>query len=334
MREATAKTIRFPRLLPKVARVITTCIVLLLAEPGSADDGASQHVAVDATANTHQLWLVSTRAASSCPSLDQVNRLQYWRCDPDHQWRESDAGELLDSEDPRETTLVYVHENRVSRSESFRRACTVFRNLSRVAPARKRFRMIAVSWPSDRIGVRQRPDVQIKAQRSEAHGFYLAWLLDQMNPETPIALFGDSFGPRMITSSLHLLAGGSIQGQRLSSRLHPDRKPVRAVLMAAALDDHWLAPGHRHGLAMTQVEQMLITVNSADPALRFYPKMDGLFRHGAEALGYTGPRCGHSGAELVLWDVRCIVGRTHSWQAYEGSTTVVQGIAPYLFGEQ
>jgi hypothetical protein len=323
----------FSRLSFIVTCLTTTFAILTLAHVANAGDGSLQHVAVDTPGTTHQLWLVSTRRASSCPRLDQTSRLQYWRCDPDCQWSDSSLGEMLGSDDPEETTLIYVHENRVSESESFDRARVVFRQLVNVAPAEKRFRMIAVSWPSDRIGHRQRPDVKIKAQRSEAHGFYLAWFLDQLHPDVPVALFGDSFGPRMITASLHCLGGGSIQGQRLTERVHPTRKPVSAVLMAAAMDAHWLAPGQRHGLAMTQVEQMLVTVNNTDPALRFYPRMNGLFHRGADALGYAGPRCGHLGGKLVEWDVRCIVGPTHSWRAYEGSSLVMQQISPYLFGE-
>lgn len=195
--------------------------------------------------------------------------------------------------------------------------------------------MIAISWPADRIGHRQRRDVQIKAQRSEAHGFYLAWLLDQINPDVPVTLFGDSYGPRMITAALHCLGGGSIQSQRLASRTHPTRKPVRAVLMAAALDSHWLSPGQRHGLALTQVDQMLVTINRADPALRFYPRLYRLVPRGADALGYGGASCGlgqHAG-KIVEWDVRCIVGPTHNWQAYAGSPQLMQQIAPYLFGQ-
>ena len=83
-----------------------------------------------------------------------------------NQWRNSSLSEVLSSDDPETTRLIYVHENRVSRAESFQRACKVFHQLAKVAPAEKRFRLIAVSWPSDRIGRRQRPDVQIKAQRN------------------------------------------------------------------------------------------------------------------------------------------------------------------------
>jgi hypothetical protein len=327
----------FSRLSFIVARVITSFVVLLLAQVGFAGDGSFQHVAVDAPGTTHQLWLLSTRSASSCPRLDQTGRLRYWRCDADYQWRNSSLSEVLGSDDPETTTLIYVHENRVSEAESFDRARVVFRQLSKVAPAEKRFRLIAVSWPSDRIGHRGRPDVQIKAQRSEAHGFYLAWLLDQIDPDVPVSLFGDSFGPRMITASLHCLAGGSIQGQRLSERADPPRRPVRAVLMSAALDAHWLSAGQRHGLALTQVERMLVTVNPADEALRFYPRMYRLVPKGADALGYVGLRCGHlmnqHAGKIVEWNVSSIVGRTHSWRVYEGSSLVMQQIAPYLFGE-
>ncbi len=218
----------------------------------------------------------------------------------------------------------------------FRRAPIVLQQLAKFAPAGKRFRLIAVSWPSDRIGHHQRPDVQIKAQRSESHGFYLAWLLDQIHPDVPVTLFGDSFGPRMIAASLHYLAGGSIHGQCLSQRTHSLRRPVRAVLMSAALDSHWLSPGQRYGLALTQVEHMLVTVNPADQVLRWYPRMYRLLPKGDNALGYVGVPCdpslGQHAGKIVELNVSGIVGSTHSWRVYEGSPRIMQQIAPHLFG--
>jgi hypothetical protein len=318
------------------ARVITTFLILLLAHVGFADDASFQSVTLDAPSTKHQLWLVSTRHASSCPRLEQTSRLQYWRCDPDCNWRNSSISEVLASDDPETTTLIYVHENRVSEAEFFRRAPIVLQQLSNVSPAGKRFRLIAISWPSDRIGRHQRTDVQIKAKRSEAHGFYLAWLLDQIHPDVPVTLFGDSFGPRMIAASLHCLAGGSIQGQCLTQRTHPRRRGVRAVLMSAALDADWLSPGQRYGLALTQVEHMLVTVNRADQALRWYPRMYHLLHRGANALGYVGMPCDRSlsqqAGKIVELNVSGIVGNAHSWRAYEGSPRMVQQIAPHLFG--
>lgn len=317
-------------------RLIAAVAILLLAQLRVACGETVQHITLDPPLTNHQLWLVSTRDASSCPSLEQTSRLRYWRCDPDQQWRHSHLSELLGSDDPNMTTLFYVHENRVTQAETFGRARKVFRQLSDVAPAGQRFRMIALSWPSDRIAGGQRADVQIKAQRSEAHSFYLAWLVDQIRPDVPVSFFGDSFGPRLITAALHRLGGGSIQGQGSFPRLHPQRRPVRAVLMSAALDAHWLYPGQRHGLALTQVEHMLITVNPADRTLRWYPHMDRLLRNGPDALGYVGVPCvrclGQYEGRVAQWNVCGIVGSTHSWLAYEGSLLMMQQLAPHLFG--
>lgn len=332
----TAKTMYLSHLSLIVICLTTTCLVVPPADVAIASDGAVRQVAVEAPSTKHQLWLVSTRLASSCPSLDQTSRLQCWRFDADCRWRCSSLGQLLSTDDPEEMTLIYVHENRVSEAESFRRAGIVFQHLTKVVPAAQRIRLIAISWPSDRIGIRQRPDVQIKAERSEAHGFYLAWLLDQIDPDVPVSLFGMSYGPRLIAASLHCLAGGSIQGQRLTQRVHRVRRPVRTVFMAAAFDANWLAPGQHYGLALTQVEQMLVAVNHADPALHFYPHLYRLLVKGPEALGYVGVRgslTSEDAAKIIEWNVRCIVGPTHNWRVYDGSLPFMEQIAPYLLGE-
>jgi hypothetical protein len=81
---------------------------------------------------------------------------------------------------------------------------------------------------------------------------------------------------------------------------------------------------------------MLVTVNPADEALRWYPRMYRLFPRGANALGYVGLPCGRLMSQypgkIVEWNVSGIVGRTHSWQVYEGSSLIMQQIAPHLFG--
>jgi hypothetical protein len=319
-------------------RFFALALVLVLGSLACADAYSAQRSTIAPPGTKHQLWLVSTRCASSSnPSVQQASRLKYWRCDSDRQWRLSNLSELLGTDDPETTTLVYVHENRVSRRESFYRAWTVFVRLSRVAPADKRFRLIVISWPSDRIGRRQRPDVQIKAQRSEAHGFYLAWLLDQIHPDVRIGVFGYSFGPRVITTALHHLGGGAIYGRRLDERVHAVRKPIRVVLMAAALDAHWLYPGQHHGRALTQVEHMLIITNPRDSVLRFYPHLYRLLCGGPPALGTAGVRRDerlHPHQDKVVeWNVAGQVGGTHSWKVYGGSSSMMAQIAPHLFGE-
>jgi hypothetical protein len=131
--------------------------------------------------------------------------------------------------------------------------------------------------------------VRVKAQRTGPVGCQLAWLVDQMPPETPVSLIGFSFGARVITAGLHVLGGGSVcNGMSLTERMHPDRAPVNAVLIAAAVHSHWLGKGQYHGLAMTQVNQMFLLNNCQDLALRYYHLSDTT-RSRPRALGRTGP---------------------------------------------
>jgi hypothetical protein len=81
---------------------------------------------------------------------------------------------------------------------------------------------------------------------------------------------------------------------------------------------------------------MLVTVNPADEALRWYPRMYRLLAKGPSALGSVGVACdrlmSQQAGKIVEWNVSGIVGRTHSWQVYEGSSRMMQQIAPHLFG--
>ncbi|WP_345318828.1 hypothetical protein [Novipirellula rosea] len=283
---------------------------------------------------SNRIWLVSTRGASSCsPSLNQTTRIKFWSSDTGVPWQQTNVDHFFDCVNGDPVPLcIYVHENRVSAEEAWGRAKTIFCQLQQASqPQNDRFRLVVVSWPSDRIGVRPRPDAQIKAQRSEMHGYYLAWLLDQIDPSVPVSLFGTSYGPRMITAALHLRAGGTIAGHQLASTSYSARSAVRVALFASALDCDWLLPNHHHGRAMTQVERMLIAYNPSDSVLHWYPRLNG--RGGPAALGYVGvspSRLGVDGYKVQLMNVSRSVGKTHSWQAYEGNPAMMSRVAPYL----
>jgi hypothetical protein len=111
-----------------------------------------------------------------------------------------------------------------------------------------------------------------------------------------------------------LLSGGQVAGRRLTQHAALKRKPMCAVLVAAAEDAHWLLPGQRAGLALSQVDRMLITVNRCDPVLRWYPLL--YRRGGPSALGHTGPAGCLPGKKVELLDVSCSVGRFHEWEYY------------------
>jgi hypothetical protein len=284
------------------------------------------------------LWVVSTRQASSCqPSLRETGHLAYWNLRENCRWHKTSREEFFrgangdDSQAPL-PLCVYVHENRVTAGEAFSRAILVQRKLQAAAPQGSRFRLVVISWPSDRIGVRPRPDVQIKARRSEVHGYYLAWLLDQLDPRTQISLFGHSFGPRVIASALHLLGGGSLDGFRLTGRVHPQRLPMQAVFLAAAFDTDALLPGHQFGQALAQLDHLLISQNPCDPVLHWYPHMYG--RRGPQSLGYVGLTASRlrpaDQPKVRQINVARFVGKSHHWQDYECSSAMLSRIMPYL----
>jgi hypothetical protein len=101
-------------------------------------------------------------------------------------------------------------------------------------------------------------------------------------------------------------------------------------LIAAALDAGWLAPESCHGGALSQVERVLVTRNSRDKVLRFYPLMYGV--GGPEALGYVGTVClGENREKTETVDVTCAVGRTHAWSRYVAAGGLRRGLAEFTF---
>jgi hypothetical protein len=157
-----------------------------------------------------------------------------------------------------------------------------------------------------------------------------------MKPETPVSLIGYSFGARIITGGLHLLGGGTLADRRLPELSSADAGqkrsgPIRAVLIAAALDCFALAPGQENGNATSQVEEMLVTRNGCDDALRWYPLLYG--RGGPQALGYVGPCCGNP-ENIRLFEATCCVGKSHHWEDYIYCSSLFDNLPHYMFADE
>ncbi|MFV2070722.1 MAG: hypothetical protein ACC645_27445 [Pirellulales bacterium] len=200
-------------------------------------------------------------------------------------WQSSHLSTFLEGDGAQLPILFYVHGNRVGSATAWSRALAVYRSLVRNAGEASPIRFVMWSWPAERIRGPIK-DVRVKARRTGPAGYRLAWLVDRLDPETPVGMVGFSFGARVITGSLHLLGGGRMGPYALKSRQHPGRPAVRAVLLTAALDDDWLLPGHYHGRALSQVDRMLVMINSADRSMRWYRLIDRCRR--SEALGRWG----------------------------------------------
>jgi hypothetical protein len=201
------------------------------------------------------------------------------------QWQSSDLETYL-AFDNSVPTLIFVHGNQITASDAKREGLAVYRKLANYSGSGERMRFVIFSWPAARVGGLLY-DVRLKAQRTAPAGCQLAWLLDQMPADAPVTLIGFSFGARIITGGLHILAGGSLGSCSLSERVHPQRVPVNTVLIAAALHANWLGDGQYHGLAMSQVDRMLLINSCQDVAMRYY--RFSAKRGRPQALGLRGP---------------------------------------------
>jgi len=283
-----------------------------------------------------QVWLISTRGAPLfCHQGADLAAFSYWRQSTDGQWAAADAKAFLATDSPQLPTMIYIHGNRADYCDAVSEGLGFYRLVQSLAPGRA-MRFVIWSWPADRISGGVRQDVQVKACRSDGQSCHLAHLLQRMDPAVPVCMAGYSFGARIITGALHMLAGGEVAGQVLAERSGSPRPgPLRAVLVAAAEDYDWLLPDRAHGLALGRLDRALVTVNGNDPVLKRYPMMYSL--RGPQALGYAGPACpswlGPNREKLELVNVTCSVGNSHSWDCYVASPFVLGRLAWYAFLE-
>lgn len=288
-----------------------------------------------------QVWLISTRRA---PPLGQVgtrrDQIAYWRLQADNRWLKADADDLLDTGSPPIPTTIFIHGNRTNRTAAIGKGWRVYRQMRRDA-AGQPFRLVIWSWPSDRIRGRRRRDVRVKAGRCDVESYHLAECLDRIHPNVPVSLIGYSFGARVITGALHLVAGGQIAGRSLPERTvarptNVKQKPIRrALLVAPALDSDWLMPGRRNGLALSQVERVLVVQNWRDPCMKWYPL---IYRVGGpKALGFATPGRGRlfgaQGEKIEVLDVSGSVGRVHEWSRYMAAPGIGRRLAWYAYLE-
>jgi esterase/lipase superfamily enzyme len=277
------------------------------------------------------LWLISTRGLSGCEPPGE-SRPQYWYLGQDHRWLAADSKTFLHCDDPHVPTVVFLHGNRFNSQNAAETGSGVYRVLMRLADGRP-FRFVIWSWPSDRIAGGNRLDVQVKAARSELESCYLAHCVRRIQPDVSVTLIGHSFGARAIGGALKLLVGEEFAGRKLSVPAEPRRAPLRAVLVAAGMDNTALLPGSGNGLALSALDRLLIAYNPEDWALHWYRRM--YHRRGPDALGYTGPACpaqlGADAEKMELLDLSCEVGRHHPWEHYLRSPSLRARMAWYAF---
>ena len=300
-------------------------VVMVLGRTGAANEGSNQ------------IWVVDTRPApSSRPADDAVGLFSFRLRDGDGgQWQRADWEAFVASDDVEVPTAFFIHGNLTGYQEAIDAGWTAYRLLKCQAAGRP-FRFVVWSWPAERVLRRHRPDFQLKACRSDVQGCYLAQLIDRMAPGGGVTLIGHSYGARTITAAAHVLSGGTAAGWKIPGEYAPDeRLRMRAILVAAALDNDWLLPGRKHGLALGQLESVLLTQNWSDSGLKWYPLISR--RRGPMALGRTGSACpgllGPDGPKVETINVACSVRRNHGFSHYMRAPAVTSRLAWYAFLE-
>lgn len=264
-----------------------------------------------------EILLISTRAlGTTCDPAKLERELVCRRLTIDAEsrpaWVDYDWHNLQNRAESRRKTVIYVHGNRVELGSDAAEGMAVYDSLVRARRNNEPIRYIIWSWPSGKIpGLIK--DYKVKAERTNEVAWQLAWFLDQLPSETPLALMGYSYGARTVSGSMHLLGGGQLDELRFADRQYPNRPPMRVALVAAAYDADWVTPGEVHERAISQIERMVVVTNRLDPAMRFFRLSTKHSR--MDALGLAGvanrQKLGTASNRIQTIDVTAEVGRSH-----------------------
>jgi pimeloyl-ACP methyl ester carboxylesterase len=237
-----------------------------------------------------RLVLISTREAPTRQT--DTTEMRYWV--HDREWKMVSRSDVI----PTRPLIVFAHGNRTSREDSIQTGLGIYQRLK----DRERFQFVIWSWPSDKIPG-PRNDARMKARHCDTQAYYLATYLH--DADVPTTLVGHSFGARIVTGTVQLLAGGEIAGRQFPLQ---DMQIRRLVLLAAAIDDHSFEGGRANDRVLTHATTT-VTRNHLDPILQLYPQM---FRpRGVPAMGLNGPT---QATSCTVWDLSTTVGRSHALQ--------------------
>lgn len=226
-------------------------------------------------------------------------------------WQQSTPCELLGTLDPTIPTVVFIHGNQIDAPYARQRGMDAYRRLVRCADDRP-IQFVIFSWCANKKR-HLLIDYRIKAARTRPVGWQLAWTLNQMPDGAPVGLLGYSYGARIASGAVHLLAGGSLSGLTLAET---SPRPLRAVYLAAAFDACWLAPGQYHGLAAHRLDSLLVTTNRQDLAMKYFKHLSK--GYAPTAMGAVGPLGldAATASRIYKQNVAGSVGRSHDLYKY------------------
>lgn len=325
--------------------ILLLCSTQLLAEESSSaadcvDESQPCVSAPDCTSCVPNInyWIVSTRCCQQkskccCPCCE----FDYYHSSGHGAVTETSYDELLQSLDPEAPICIMVHGSLVKWDAALTDSYYTYLWLRNAAPHRP-LNVIFFTWPSDYLPTKIVPiDANILGKRAEYNGHYLAQLISKLPEHHPISLLGHSHGARMVSSTLHLIGGGSVQGVSLSEcgiHICCHSRQFRAVFAAAAINHNWLNPGKRYGCSLNCTDCLVNLRNKKDRLLFFYPVLAPVSRRALARTGFTyfdRRALGDNYARIKDIDVSQCVGSGHMFPNYYSHPEIAEMIVPAIY---
>ncbi|MGE5192338.1 MAG: alpha/beta hydrolase [Deltaproteobacteria bacterium] len=280
-------------------------------------------------------WIVSSRHCDSRHApCDADCCLSYFHCPPDRSFCPQTRETFLASVRPDRPVCFVAHGSYNWWGDAMAESRLIHRWIRSAAP-QSRIQVVIFTWPSDGNMPYIFPvDIAILGRKSAAHGTYLASLITHLPGEQKVSIVGHSHGARTAVAALHVLGGGVLEGGQALPPGYAVPQHLRAVLLAAAIDHHWLNPGDRYGQALMVPERVLLMRNSRDATLGIYPLRKGL---GERALGRggLGPDdrlvLGSLGPKVVEMDVAGFADWHHGFAHYHEQPALAAAMVPFVY---
>lgn len=310
------------------------------AQPGSApslhETEGSPTGDLTLPVETTCYWTVSSRGLPQEPTHSASHRLGYYERLADGTLQATSREAMIAQLSPGVPICIFIHGSFVDAASHRSESAHTYNWIRRSAPQLPAH-FIFYTWPSEAMcnAVASANPVAVndRGRWAEHNAFYLADLIAHLPHESPICLVGHSHGARVTIATLHLIAGGEINGGTYPHDTGGTRR-YRAVLAAGALDRHWLNPGQRYDFAIRRVEGILNMVNATDAALHFYPLRQAFSRKALAVTGLTRwdrHRLGEQGNKVIDYDVTTLVGLGHFWPNYYEQPQIGRAISPYVY---
>ena len=328
----------------RARRWAVSCAGALFAVLSALSFQGTAAVAAEKSANKSDVnfWVISSR---SCPLGTKVVNgagFDYLRYDQDGTPSWGDEKQFHASLTKGAPVCVSVHGSFVDWGDVATDGVRTAKWLRDASPGRP-LNVVVFSWKSTGpftlstapllFSALPQIDAELLGRRSAFIGLYLGRLVADLPVGHPVALIGHSHGCRTVSSALHVLGGGQVQGYVLADRpKHPRR--IRAIFAAAAMDHHWLNPDQRYGRAIDVAETVVNLRNHRDTVLKIYPLRHPLSNKALANVGFTVQdrvMMGQRAKRVHELDVSGVVGSNHRWPAYYARPEIARSVVEHVY---